>query len=147
MLQETPNPEANSCSRQVKVWLNDVCPTHVYTIVTFSLTTPSGDLRTRGSENRVFSIQRVELFASEALQGGKTVTISSLKAFLMLHSIFVGLTATTSLGGPTVARVSYIRHYYVEADVPESDPLPSETNLNSSIAFDLAIFDRLYCYV
>ena len=88
--------------------------------VTFSLTTPTGDLRMRGSKNRVFSVQRVEHFASEALQGGKTVTISTLKVFLMLHSIiFVGLTATTSLGSPTVARVRYVQYYYVEADVPE----------------------------
>ena len=99
MLQETPNTEANisaSCSRQVEVYLDDVCPTygHVYTIVTFSLTTPTGDLRTRGSENRALSVQRVERFASGALKGGKIVTISSLKAFLMLHIIFVGLIAT-----------------------------------------------------
>ena len=97
MLQETPNPEANistGCSRRVEVCLDDVCPTHVYTIVTFTLTTPTGELRTRGSENRALSIQRVECFASGALKGGKIVTISSLKAFLMLHIIFVGLIAT-----------------------------------------------------
>ena len=76
------------------VCLDDVCPTHVYTIVTFTFTTPTGELRTRGSENRALSVQRVERFASEALKGGKIVTISSLKAFLMLHSIFVGLIAT-----------------------------------------------------
>ena len=58
-------------------------------------------------------------FASEAFKGGKIVMISSLKAFLMLGSIFVGLTATASLGGPTVARVSYIRYYSVQADIPE----------------------------
>ena len=97
MLQETPNPEANisaDCSRRVEVCLDDVCPTHVYTIVTFTLTTPTGDLRTRGSENRALSVQHVERFASEALKDGKIVTISSLKAVLMLHSIFVGLIAT-----------------------------------------------------
>ena len=91
----------------------------MYTTVTFSLTTPTGDLRPRGSENRVFSVQRVEHFASEVLKGGKIVTISSLKAFLVLRSIFVGLTATASLGDPTVAHISYVRYYYVEADIPE----------------------------
>ena len=91
----------------------------MYTIVTLSLTTPIGDLRTRGSENRLLSVQRVERFASEVLKGGKIVTISSLKAFLPLHSIFVGLTATASPGSPTVARVSYVRYYCVEADIPE----------------------------
>ena len=60
----------------------------------------------------------MERFASEAFKGGKIVTISSLKAFLMLGSI-VGLTATASLGGPTVAHVSYVRYYCVEADIPE----------------------------
>ena len=45
-------------------------------------------------ENRALSVQRVECFASEALKEGKIVTISSLKAFLMLHSIFVRLIAT-----------------------------------------------------
>ena len=97
MLQEKPNPEANisaGCSRRVQVCLDDVCPTHVYTIVTFTLTTPTGDLRTRGSENQALSIQRVECFASEASKEGKIVTVSSLKAFLMLHSIFVGWIAT-----------------------------------------------------
>ena len=64
--------------------------------MTFSLTTPTGDLRMRGSENQALSVQHVERFTSEALKGGKIVTISSLKAFLMLHSIiiFVGLIAT-----------------------------------------------------
>ena len=97
MLQETPNPEANisaGCSRWVEVCLDDVCPTHVYTTVIFTLTTPTGELRMRGSMNRALSVQRVERFASEALKGGKIVRISSLKAFLMLHSIFVGLIAT-----------------------------------------------------
>ena len=37
----------------------------------------------------------------------------------MLPSIFVGLIATAWLGGPTVARVSYVRYYCVEADIPE----------------------------
>ena len=68
----------------------------MYTIMTFSLTTPTGDLRTRGSKNRNLSVQHVERFASEALKGGKIVTISSLKAFLMLRSIFVGLTKMPS---------------------------------------------------
>ena len=81
MLQETPNPEANisaDWSRRVEVCLDDVCPTYVYTIVTFTLTTPTGDLRARGSENRALSVHRVERFASEALKEGKIVTISSL---------------------------------------------------------------------
>ena len=90
---------------------------HIYTIVTFSLTTPTGDLR-RGSENRVLTFQRMERFASEALKGCKIVTISGLKAFIMFHTIFVGLIATASLGSPTIARDSYVRYYCV-ADIPE----------------------------
>ena len=122
MLQETPNTEANipgGCSRRVEVCLDDVSPTHIYTIVTFTLTMPTGELRTRGSENRALSVQHVERFASGALKGGKIVAISILKAFLVLHIIFVGLIATAWLGGPTVARASYVRYYCVLADIPE----------------------------
>ena len=50
----------------------------------------------------------MERFASEASKGGEIVMISSPKALLMLRSIFVGLTVAASLGGPTVARVSYV---------------------------------------
>ena len=46
------------------------------------------------SKRRALSVQCVERFASEALKEGKIVTIGGLKAFLMLHSILVGLIAT-----------------------------------------------------
>ena len=114
--------------------------------MTFSLTMLTGHLRTRGSENRVLSVQCVERFASKVLKGGKIVTISSLKAFLMLRSILVGLIASASLGGQTVTRVSYVRYYCVEADIPER--FSTFRNLPQLVhSLRSSDFDRLYCYV
>ena len=72
-VQETPNLEANISASTGTDWSPPWWRSaqRTYIIVTFSLTMLTGDLRTRGSENRVLSIQRVERFASEVLKGGK----------------------------------------------------------------------------
>ena len=61
----------------------------------------------------------MEPFASKASKRGKIVIIGSPKDFLKFQSSSVGLTATASLGGSLVVRISYVRQYSVEVDVPE----------------------------
>ena len=108
-MQEAPNPEANSCSRRVEVRLDDVYPMHVYNSDVFIDHAHWLSKNKKAARNRVLSIECVEPFTFKASKRAKIVTIGSPKAFLMLRSIFVGLTVATSLDGPTVARISYIR--------------------------------------
>ena len=91
-----PNPEANTstdCSKRIEVCF------HVYgsnILIDYIHWWSESEIVTR---TELFSVER---FASKR---GTIVTIISPQGFLVLQSIFVGLTVTASLGG---LDVSYI---------------------------------------
>ena len=56
-------------------------------IMTFSLTTPTGNPKRESSENSIVSVECEEPFASKASKRGKILTIGSPRACLILQSV------------------------------------------------------------